>query len=122
MTKELKAIRDALDAAAYQMEFLPKKMEIINKAYEALDRLIAVAPDGWMPIDQYTLKEREDAVFRCKFENTVWLNMVGYMRYSGGDKNSPFIVIPCQDSCGRRTHITHWMPLPAAPKHGGEDA
>lgn len=37
---DLKTVRDALDIAAYQCEFIPKKMEVINKAYQELDRMI----------------------------------------------------------------------------------
>lgn len=70
----------------------------------------------WQAIDTYNLAEREYAVFWCKYEETIWLPLTGYLRYSGGDKNSPYFVIPCHLEYGKRTHVTHWMPLPPPPK------
>lgn len=49
---DLKTVRDALDIAAYQCEFLPKKMEVINKAYEVIDRMIETpAPTEKLDVD-----------------------------------------------------------------------
>lgn len=70
----------------------------------------------WTPIKGHNLKEREYAVLWCKFKNTIWHPVVGYLRYSGGDKRKPFFVTPVPDHYGEREAITHYVPLSASPE------
>lgn len=100
MTKEHKAIRDALDAAAYQMEFLPKKMEIINKAYEALDSIMAGVPDGYVIVPIAPTREM--------YEHGVMAKDV--MFTTGAGLNTSYFPVGA----------IYQAMLSAAPKHGGE--
>ncbi len=78
----------------------------------------ALTQQGWKDIWEFDLKERERVVFWCKFENTIWIQVIGYMRHPAGDVAEMNFITPVPDHYGARTDLTKFYPLPKPPTQG----
>ena len=119
MTKELKAIRDALniieavichDVCSSTDSKIADTgnlcMEKISTVRTTLDSIIAGG--GWMPIE--SAPKDGTTVLGT---NGEWIHTIYWSNYRHTDDNYwNSGGIPFRDA-------THWMHLPAAPKHGG---
>lgn len=108
----LQQVRDALESVRNSYRTYSKistsQLECeIKPAISTLDRLIAGAPDGWMPIETAPKDGTTILVWHKDYEYGAGVSL-------WSDTYDKFMV------GNNRPQPTLWHPLPAAPKHGGE--
>lgn len=66
----------------------------------------------WISVKDKLPKHKEDVVFWAKYENTIWIPVVGWMKKYSSQEGDILFIAPVPRHYGRRVAITHWIRLP----------